>query len=65
MVILSLFAGTTLQFEFLFYHMLEGEVKSICIVSKADIQRPVQVDVIPSSSGKSFMAGVFRENIAI
>ena len=65
MVILSLFAGTTLQFEFLSYHMLEGEVKSICIVSEADIQRPVEVKVIPSSSGKSFMAGVFGKDIAI
>ena len=65
MVILSLFAGTTLQFEFLSYHILEGEVKTICIVSEADIQRLVQVNVFPSSSGKSFMAGVFKKDIAI
>ena len=51
-----IFAGTTLQFEYPSYSMLEGEMTSICIVSEADIQRPVAVNVIPSSGGKSFMA---------
>lgn len=45
-------AGAKLYFERTFYSITEGEMISVCILMDPDIQKPILINVIPSSTSK-------------